>query len=68
MSEIAASALPSALPPTEAELVAWNALTRDEQLMRYRELLLSPDACRISDATMQDVLTEARQLVAARRA
>ncbi len=68
MSDIATHLLPSALPPTDAERAAWNALTRDEQLARYRDVLLSPDAGRITGATMQDVLIEGRRLVAARRA
>jgi hypothetical protein len=67
MSEIATHPSPSALPPTEAELAAWQALSRDEQLARYREALLAPDAARVSEATMADVLTAARQRVAARR-
>ncbi len=68
MSEIATRPVPSALPPTEAELAAWRALSRDEQLARTREALQAPDAGRVSPATMADVLTIARQRVAARRA
>jgi hypothetical protein len=64
MTEITTRALPSALPPTEEELAAWRALSRDEQLIRYRNALQAPDAAR---ATMADVLTAARQRVAARR-
>ena len=59
-------AMPSPLPPTEAELAAWNALTRDEQLARYREYLSHPDCDRVSSATMADILTEARARVAGR--
>lgn len=51
--------MPSPLPPTEAELAAWNALTRDEQIARYREYLAHPDCDRISSATMADILAEA---------
>lgn len=67
MTEIAARPFPSARPPTEAELAAWRALPRDEQLARYREALQAPETGRISQATMADVLTAARQRVAARR-
>jgi hypothetical protein len=68
MSDIATRPVPSALPPTETELAAWQALSRDEQLARYREALNAPDAARVNEATMADVLTAARQRVAARRA
>ena len=67
MTEITTRAFPSALPPTEAELAAWRALSRDEQLIRYRDALQAPDAARATKATMADVLTAARQRVAARR-
>ncbi len=59
--------MPSALPPSEAELAAWNALTRDEQISSYREALSHPDCDLVSSATMADILTEARARVAARR-
>ena len=62
-----AHTMPSALPPTKVELAEWNALTRDEQIARYRDYLAQPDCDRISDATMSDVLTEARARVASRR-
>lgn len=67
MTETVIRPLPSAAPPTEAELAAWRALSRDEQLARYREALLGPDAERVSEASMADVLVAARQRVAARR-
>jgi hypothetical protein len=60
-------AYPSPLPPTETELAAWNALTRDEQVARYREYLSHPDCDRISDASMRDVLAKAQVKVAARQ-
>ena len=66
MSTTTTRAIPSPLPPTEAELAAWNALTRDEQLARYREYLAHPDGDRVSGASMADVLAEARARVAAR--
>ncbi len=59
MTEIATRPFPSAPPPTEAELAAWQALSRDEQLTRYREAPQAPDARRVSKATMADVLTAA---------
>ena len=59
--------LPSALPPTEAELAAWQALARDEQIALYREALLAPEAQNASPATMTEVLIAARARVAARR-
>jgi hypothetical protein len=67
MTEIFVRPVPSALPPTEVELTAWRALSRDEQLARYREALTAPDTGCVSKATMADVLTAARQRVAARR-
>jgi hypothetical protein len=67
MTTLKKRAMPSPLPPTEAELAAWNALTRDEQIARYREYLAQPDCDRISDATMSDILAKARERVAARK-
>jgi hypothetical protein len=60
-------ALPSPLPPTEAELGAWNALTRDEQITLYRDYLSHPDCDRVSSASMADILAQARANVAGRR-
>jgi hypothetical protein len=57
----------SALPPTEAELAAWNALTRDEQVEHYRELLQSPECNTFTDDTPEEILAAARERVAARR-
>jgi hypothetical protein len=56
----------SLLPPTQAELAAWHALTRDGQLARYRAYLTQPDCQRISTATMDDIRAEARQRLRAR--
>jgi hypothetical protein len=67
MTEITSRPFPSARPPTEAELAAWRALSREEQLIRHREALQAPDAARATKATMADVLAAARQRVAARR-
>jgi hypothetical protein len=68
MSKLATRPFPSALPPTEAELTAWQVLSRDEQFARYREAVQAPNAGRVGNATMADVLIAARQRVAARRA
>jgi hypothetical protein len=67
MAETKTHAMPSPLPPTDAELATWNALTRDEQIARYREYLSQPDCHRFTDSNMTDVLDRARQRVAARR-
>ena len=67
MTDVKTRAKPSHLAPTEAELEAWNALTRDEQLARYRESLADPDCDRISGASMAEILAEARERVAARK-
>ena len=66
MTDTKTHAMPSPLPPTEAELAEWNALSRDEQIARFREYLSHPDCDRVSDATMADVLAEGRERVAAR--
>ena len=57
--------LPSATP-TDAELAAWTALPRDEQVRRYQEALAHPDCSQPSSDAMNDILTIARQRVAAR--
>jgi hypothetical protein len=58
--------LPSATP-TEAELAAWNALSRDEQVRRYREMFGHPDCSTFTTDTPDDILAAARQRVVARR-
>ncbi len=52
----------AARPPTEAELAGSRALSRDERTARYREALRAPEAGRVSQATMGDGLTAARQI------
>jgi hypothetical protein len=42
MTDATTRAMPSALPPSEAELAKWRALSRQEQLARYRDVA----ACR----------------------
>jgi toxin ParE1/3/4 len=66
MTGTATRPVPSALPPNEEELAAWRGLPRHEQIARYREALLTPEAGRVSQTTMADVLIAARQRVAAR--
>jgi hypothetical protein len=60
-----ARVMPSATP-TEAELAAWAALPRDEQVRRYQEALAHPDCSTPTDDTMSDILAAARQRVATR--
>jgi hypothetical protein len=52
--------MPSALP-SKAEVAAWNRLSDEEQLRRYRLALHHPDCDRLSDLTMDDILALARQ-------
>jgi len=58
--------LPSATP-TEAEVAAWRALARDEQVRRYQELFQHPDCNAFTTDTADEILAAARQRVAARR-
>jgi hypothetical protein len=58
--------MPSATP-TEAELAAWDALPRDEQIRRYQEMLKHPDCNTFTTDSADDILAAARQRVAARR-
>ncbi len=37
MSQIKYRVVPSALPPSEAELADWQALSREEQIARFKE-------------------------------
>jgi hypothetical protein len=59
-------AAPSPLPAGEDELAAWNALTRDEQIARYREYLAHADCSSLTNDTPDDILAAARAKVAAR--
>jgi hypothetical protein len=63
----ATDVMPSATIAGEAELTARNALSRNEQISRYRDVLANSSCDRIADASMSDILTAARQRVAARR-
>jgi hypothetical protein len=60
-----AHVMPSATP-TDAELAAWAALPRDEQVRRYQEALAHPDCSTPTDDSMSDILAAARQRVATR--
>jgi hypothetical protein len=59
--------MPSATIADEAEVAAWNALSRDEQARRYRDALAHPACDRIAADSMSDVLAAARRRVAARQ-
>jgi hypothetical protein len=67
MTNTKTRAMPSPLPPTEAELAEWNALSREEQVSRYREALSHPDCDVVTETTMAEILAEAQARVAARR-
>lgn len=58
--------MPSAAP-SEADIAAWQALPRDEQLRRLRLSLTQPDCAVATAATMGDVLTDAKECAEARR-
>ncbi|API56775.1 hypothetical protein BMW22_35745 (plasmid) [Rhizobium leguminosarum] len=51
--------MPSATP-TEAELAAWEALPRDEQLSRLRASFAAPASSQVGTRSMDDLLKEAR--------
>jgi hypothetical protein len=55
--------MPSATP-SEAEIAAWRALPRDEQLRRLRLELDHPDCKRVSTASMADIRAEGQALAA----
>jgi hypothetical protein len=58
--------MPSASIGDDAELAAWDALPRDEQVRRYQEALAHPACDMITDDDMSDILAAARRRVAAR--
>ncbi len=49
--------------PTEGELRAWESLPREEQVRLLRQALAHPDCANATDATMSDILAEARARV-----
>ncbi len=67
MSHTKTQATPSALPPTEAELAEWNALTRDEQILRYRDFFAHPDCEAFTEETAEQIIAAARAKAVARR-
>jgi hypothetical protein len=67
MTDTKTRAMPSPLPPTDAELAEWNALSREEQVSRYRDALSHADCAIVTETTMSEILAEAQARVAARR-
>ncbi len=58
--------LPTVMPeatPSDADIAAWQALPRDEQLHRLRAKLANPDCATVSTATMGDILSRAQGAV-----
>jgi hypothetical protein len=66
-SEVKASAVMPSATPTEAEAQEWRHLPRDEQLRRLREVLANAEGATASEATMDEILTEARRRADQRR-
>jgi hypothetical protein len=58
-TELLAAVMPSATP-SDAEIAAWQALPRDEQLRRLRAALSDADCSEASPSTMSDILNQAR--------
>lgn len=54
------SVMPSATP-SEEDIRAWEALTRDEQLRRFRMLFASEECTTVTNSTMEEILIEARR-------
>jgi hypothetical protein len=52
--------MPSALP-TKAEAAAWNRLSEEEQVRRYREALNQPGSSQGVDDTLQDIYARVLQ-------
>lgn len=50
--------MPSATP-SPAEIAAWDALSRDEQLRRLRASFEDPDCSRVSTMSMAEILESA---------
>lgn len=67
MSQIKSRVVPSALPPSEAELADWQALSREEQIARFKEFFAHTDCETCTAETAEDIIAAARQRVAARR-
>ena len=58
--------VPSACP-SDADIAAWNELSRDEQLRRMREYLTHPDCSTVSTATVDDIVARAQARIDARK-
>ncbi len=52
--------MPSALP-TKAEAAAWNRLSEEEQVRRYREALNRPGSSEAVDDSLQDIYARVLQ-------
>ena len=61
MSETKSLAAPSSLPPSRLDLEEWNALSREEQVSRYRNALADPECFVVTDKTMVEIRIEARK-------
>lgn len=46
--------------PTDADIVAWNSLPRDEQVRHLRQEANHPDACVAGPDQMSDIWAEIR--------
>ena len=58
-SETLARIVPSATP-TDADIAAWQALPREEQLRRLQATLSHSDCSDVSGATMSEILKRAQ--------
>ena len=58
--------MPSAIP-NEAEIAAWEALPRDEQLRRMQDALNHPNCNTVSKQNLDEILALARQRVSDRK-
>ena len=58
--------MPSATP-SDADIAAWNELTRDEQLRRMREYLSHPDCSTPSNMTVDEIVARAQARIDARK-
>ena len=59
---------PSAIPLSEAEQAQWDALSDEERLRLYNEMLNDPADNMTVEDTMDDILAEGRARFASRRA
>ena len=58
--------MPSATP-NEAEIAAWKALPRDEQVLRMTAALSDPDCSILGTANMSDIRARGQALAAKQR-